>query len=281
MATPARLLHILAWLFLTVVGDASASPVDLYSVETSGQSLSKRGPYISHANGTTSVIDPNSGSIIAQGSPSDGSGHDFSAPAIIWIVYSFAVGVPLAFVGLRLLRFTSGTGLGVLLTVCIWVAFINTETASALPDLVITLPPVGGFLVAFSFGMHEFGRVAGIGFLSILGGFAFGVRICLFRDGLLAPEHYADWLIITGFGIIGLLIFVWKRRASVALSSSSVGTFLTALAIDLVVEKQSGMSWGLRFLFDRNHAHFEYLTYVGWRPTTVTIILLAVSLGLT
>lgn len=41
------------------------------------------------------------------------------------------------------------------------------------------------------------------------------------------------------------------------LSSASVGTFLTALGIDLIIRKQTGMSMGLRYLFDRNSAHTE------------------------
>ncbi len=37
--------------------------------------------------------------------------------------------------------------------------------------------------------------------------------------------------------------------------SSAVGTFLSALGIDLLINRQAGMSFGLRFLFDRNSTH--------------------------
>lgn len=37
---------------------------------------------------------------------------------------------------------------------------------------------------------------------------------------------------------------------------AAIGTFLVSLGVDLVLEKQSGMSFALRFLFDRNNSHF-------------------------
>ena len=44
-----------------------------------------------------------------------------------------------------------------------------------------------------------------------------------------------------------------------AIASASVGTFFVALGIDLFANKQSGMSFGLRYAFDRNKYHY----YVG------------------
>lgn len=41
------------------------------------------------------------------------------------------------------------------------------------------------------------------------------------------------------------------------ISSASVGTFFTFLGIDLLVARQSGLSFGLRYLFDRNDAHLQ------------------------
>ena len=38
---------------------------------------------------------------------------------------------------------------------------------------------------------------------------------------------------------------------------ASVGTFMTGLGIDLLINKQAGLSFGLRFLFDRNDSHVK------------------------
>ena len=40
------------------------------------------------------------------------------------------------------------------------------------------------------------------------------------------------------------------------MSGAACGTFLVGLGIDLLLEKQSGISFGLRFLLDRNNSHF-------------------------
>lgn len=69
-------------------------------------------------NGTIMVLDKATNQYVAQGSASDGSGEAFSAMAIIWIVYAFAVGVPLALGSIRLWRFNSGIGIGVFVTMC-------------------------------------------------------------------------------------------------------------------------------------------------------------------
>ncbi len=37
---------------------------------------------------------------------------------------------------------------------------------------------------------------------------------------------------------------------------AAIGTFLIGLGVDLLLEKQSGWSFALRFLFDRNNSHF-------------------------
>ena len=59
------------------------------------------------------------------------------------------------------------------------------------------------------------------------------------------------------------------------LASASTGTFLLCLGLDLIVNKQSGMSRGLRFLFDRNVSHLlvssEYLNFpIGGHITDAT-----------
>ena len=80
---------------------------------------------------------------------------------------------------------------------------------------------------------------------------------------------------------------------------ASTGSFLCSLGSDLVINQQSGMSRGLRFLIDRNRYHalvrlmapfmtFSFIGGVlqdtvtnGYSPPMSTVIILAVSLGLT
>lgn len=51
------------------------------------------------------------------------------------------------------------------------------------------------------------------------------------------------------------------------------GSFLLVLAIDLILNKQSGMSIGLRLLLDQNSSHVTELQKAGYKPTLSTIIL--------
>ena len=37
---------------------------------------------------------------------------------------------------------------------------------------------------------------------------------------------------------------------------AAVGSFLVALGVDLILERQAGWSFALRFMFDRNNSHF-------------------------
>jgi len=52
-----------------------------------------------------------------QASASDGSGTGFDAPATIWIVFAFLVGLPMTFAGYRGYRITNGVAVG--LTFCV------------------------------------------------------------------------------------------------------------------------------------------------------------------
>ncbi len=54
-------------------------------------------------------------------------------------------------------------------------------------------------------------------------------------------------------------------------SCAAVGSFLVALGIDLILNKQSGMSNGLRFLFDRNSSHFLVSIRSFLRAGTLTV----------
>lgn len=145
--------------------------------------------------------------------------------------------------------------------------------AEGLSDLVLTIIVLAAFGVGFFIGLLNLGRVAGIWMLGILGGMSIGIRIVLLRDGLLIPKYAANWFIVGILMIIGLGVTVFRQRfglvgarltsASLVLTESvkvsscaAVGSFLVALGIDLILNKQSGMSTGLRFLFDRNSSHF-------------------------
>lgn len=74
---------------------------------------------------------------------------------------------------------------------------------------------VGAFGVGFAIGALSFGRIAGITLLGITGGMSIGVRIILFRPGLLVPVFYVNWLIITVLGVVGFLVVLMRQRAAI------------------------------------------------------------------
>lgn len=90
---------------LGLVSSARASPV----------LLSKRTePVITYDDSghIVNITDPTTMQQIAQGSATDGAGVEFSVPAIVWLAWAFAVGVPLMLVGFRLGRLTTGAAIG-------------------------------------------------------------------------------------------------------------------------------------------------------------------------
>ncbi|OJT10578.1 hypothetical protein TRAPUB_12914 [Trametes pubescens] len=231
-------------------------------------------------DGTNStVVDPSTRQTIAQGSATDGGGVDFNVPAIIWLAFVFTVGAPLALVGIRLWRVTTGAGVGLAAALCIWAAFVNTVNAQGLSDLVLTIIVLAAFGIGFFVGLLNLGRVAGIWMLGILSGMSIGIRIVLLRDGLLIPKYAANWFIVGILMIIGLGVTVFRQRFGLVSSCAAVGSFLVALGIDLILNKQSGMSTGLRFLFDRNSSHFLAIVHLGYHPPVITQVLLGASLG--
>ena len=62
------------------------------------------------------------------------------------------------------------------------------------------------------------------------------------------------------------------------LGCTSIGTFLSVLGIDLLVHQQSGMSRGLRCLFDGNQVHYQDLIGSRYDPSLASIILIVFSL---
>ena len=61
--------------------------------------------------------------------------------------------------------------------------------------------------------------------------------------------------------------------------SAASGSFLLVLAIDLTLNKQSGMSIGLLLLLDQNGSHVTELQKAGYKPTLSTIILAGVGIA--
>ncbi|CAL1711492.1 unnamed protein product [Somion occarium] len=278
MAALARLQLLVLTSCLLLVTTTSASPIGQPWLPSH---LSARSdPVITAENGTMYAIDPSTMEPVPQGSASDGSGVDLNASALIWLVWSFVVGVPLALTGIRFWRLTTAASLGIACVVCVWAAFVNTLGPSGISDLLLTCLVMGAFGLGFFIGLFNLGRLAGITFLALSAGFSIGVRIVLFRDGLLVPSFFVNWIIATVCAVIGFVLVVVRQRLAILVSSASVGTFLIGLGVDLVINKQKGMSTGLRFLFDRNNSHLVDLFTRGWHPPISTIIILAVSLAL-
>jgi hypothetical protein len=158
---------------------------------------------------------------------------------------------------------------------------INTVNSTGISDIILTAVILVIFVFGFILGLFEIGRLSGIALLGIIGGLAFGIRIILLRDNLLVPLFFVNWLVIAAFGAIGGLLIIFKQRVGITLGSASVGAFLFLLGIELAVNKQSGMSRGLRFLFDRNDAHIADIAIHGYKATLTIQILIGVSLALT
>ncbi|KIP03713.1 hypothetical protein PHLGIDRAFT_94401, partial [Phlebiopsis gigantea 11061_1 CR5-6] len=218
---------------------------------------------------------------IVQGPATDGGGSDLDVPAIVWLAWSLAVGIPLMLGGIRLSRLTTGAAIGTALALCIWASFVNALSAGGISDVLLMILCMGAFVCGFVIGVFNFARAIGIAALAALGGLSVGVRIILLRPGLLIPDPFwPNWLIIAVLGAVTLLLAIFRQRASIVICSAAVGTFLTFLGIDLIINKQAGMSMGLRHLFDTNSAHIQYFVEHHYSPPILTEILLGVSLVL-
>lgn len=92
---------------------AQSSPIS--SPQYATRLLSRSVQFETSSNGTvTSVFDSSTLESIAQSSASDGSGTGLwgSVPTIIWLVFCFLFGVPMALAGVRGWRFTVGSAVG-------------------------------------------------------------------------------------------------------------------------------------------------------------------------
>ncbi|KAJ6593295.1 hypothetical protein B0H19DRAFT_919594 [Mycena capillaripes] len=266
----------LFWLLLVIFSTlAAASPTRFLQTRTSFS--------VNNDTGTIQVFDP-SGALVTQGNATDGSGSNFDLPALIWIGFSLLVGFPMACAGIRGWRLTTGVGLGVASAVCSWAAVVNTVSGSGVADLFLTAIIVVFFAFGFVLGLFEIGRLGGITTIGIGGGVAFGIRIVLLRAGLLvsSTQLYAiNWVIVGVCAAAGGLSLIWFQRYALLFGCASIGTFLIALGVDLIMSKQDGMSAGLRFLLDRNGSHIVFLLTHQYTAPIRTRILLIASLALT
>ncbi|KAJ7496736.1 hypothetical protein FB451DRAFT_1359295 [Mycena latifolia] len=267
----ASLVWLLLGAFLTL---AHASP---------SHALLPRSFSVINETGTLQVFD-SSGSLIKQGSASDGSGSNYDVPAFIWIGFSLILGLPMACAGIRGWRLTTGVGIGLASAVCTWAAVINSVSGSGIPDLFLDAIIIVFFCFGFALGLFEVARLGGITMVGMAGGVAFGIRLVLLRPGLLisSTQFYAiNWVIVAACGGAAGLSLIWFQRYGLLFGCASIGTFLTALGVDLIMTKQEGMSLGLRFLFDRNGSHIAYLLTHEYTAPLRTRILIIASLGLT
>ena len=73
---------------------------------------------VNNSTGVPQIFDSSTEQIIPQGPATDGSGTNFSLPAVIWIVFCFAIGIPMAVAGIRGWRLTTGVGIGLPAAAC-------------------------------------------------------------------------------------------------------------------------------------------------------------------
>ncbi|TBU31063.1 hypothetical protein BD311DRAFT_804847 [Dichomitus squalens] len=275
-------------LLLTHVNNVCASPVakdppPVNDVDLAAHYWKRVTPIVvsSEVGDNVSVVKPTTDQVIPQGPGTDGGGTNFSLTAIIWLAFVFVIGIPLALAGIRLWRFTTGMGIGLAVAICLWAAFVNTVSSDGLSDIVLTVIPVGGFVVGFVFGMLDFGRWAGILLIGVLGGLSVGIRVVLLRPGLLIHTYLVNWLVLALFMIMGLSLILSRQHVGISGCCAAIGTFLIGLGIDLIIEKQDGMSFALRFLLDRNNSHFLAVVHKGYNPSMMTQIILGATLGAT
>ncbi|KAH7329893.1 hypothetical protein B0J17DRAFT_580549 [Rhizoctonia solani] len=218
-----------------------------------------------------SVFDDVTGAPIPQVPASDGggliNGGIFSAPNIIWAISAAVIGIPLGAAGVKLWRITTALGGGLVLAFAMWTAMINTISESGLApsqsmsDMLILLITGAAFLVGMIGGALRLFVLPAVAAICALGGSSIAVRGVILRPGLLVPPGqnqqlaFVNIVIVAVGALVGGLSVIFKQRESMIFSTSCVGSFLIALAVDLLVNGQDGMSRGLRFLFDMNDNH--------------------------
>jgi hypothetical protein len=69
--------------------------------------------------------------------------------------------------------------------------------------------------MGFVIGLFEFSRIAGIACLGVVGGLAIGMRIVLFKNGLIIHQFFVNWIIIAVCGVCGLVVMLWSQRIGI------------------------------------------------------------------
>jgi hypothetical protein len=248
-AVPNVPLLTYVWFLLNFVNAILASPIAL-SFTKSHYILHARdhsGVIINDADGGIVVFNSQTQQPIPQGSASDGGGSGFNTPAVLWIVLLFLLGVPLAVAGIRGWRLTLGAAIGLSIAVCCkdlqivihsiadpfdsndlaWAAFINTVSSQGFPDIALDGIVFGFFVLGFVLGLFEFARVTGIACLGALGGLAVGVRIVLFKNGLIAHVFFVNWLVVSACAVVSLLLLLRAQRIGIVSLSFSALLELT------------------------------------------------------
>lgn len=118
-----RHLTVCVLLALASASAAAASPAPYYLAKPRALplvTLARRDPNITYddAGQIANITNPTTGAEVAQASATDGGGNGLDVPAIIWLAFAFAVGVPLMLGGVRLGRLTTGAAIGLAGAVC-------------------------------------------------------------------------------------------------------------------------------------------------------------------
>jgi len=147
-AVRSRPLLTYVWFFLNLVNVILASPIGLSSNFANSHYIlrprDRSGVIINDADGSVAVFNSQTQQLIPQGSASDGGGSGFGAPAVLWVVVLFILGVPLAVAGIRGWRLTIGAAIGLSTAVCCeYIQFIICSTGLTNPTLFIQIS-VGG-----------------------------------------------------------------------------------------------------------------------------------------
>lgn len=96
-----------------------------------------------------------------------------------------------------------------------WAAFVNSMSASGVPDIAILLTTFIVFIIGVVIGIVTIDYGLGVVFLGVVGGLSFGIRLVLLRDGLLIPICFLNWMFIAFFGLAGGFTVVYRERIGV------------------------------------------------------------------
>ncbi|QRV83970.1 hypothetical protein RhiJN_11986 [Ceratobasidium sp. AG-Ba] len=259
-----------------------------------------------------SVFDEGTGAPIPQVQASDGGGlvggRVFSAPNVVWAIAGAGIGLPLGGAGVKLWRVTTALGSGLSVAFAMWAALVNTMSETGLApsqsmsDMLILLITGAAFLIGTIGGAFRIAVVPAMAATCAIGGASIAIRAIILRPGLLVPPGLNQQLafvniVIVAVGILcGGLSVVFNQRGSMIFATASVGSFLLALATDLLLNGQKGMSRGLRIavltfisfvlpttnICRGSHSLFTTIGLGGggYRPPLSSQIVVASSLGL-